>query len=131
MKRSGLLHAETSRELAALGHTQSIVIADAGLPVPRGVRVIDLAVRKGLPGFREVLEVILGEAVFEKCLLAEEIKEKNSALHADTLAMIAEIPREYVLHEEFKRLSAEARVIIRTGEATSFANVILIGGVNF
>lgn len=41
------------------------------------------------------------------------------------------LPCKKVPHEEFKELTKKAKCIIRTGENTSYANVIFIGGVNF
>ncbi len=36
---------------------------------------------------------------------------------------------EYVSHEQFKEHTKKAKAIIRTGEATPYANVILHAGV--
>ena len=36
-----------------------------------------------------------------------------------------------VSHEEFKRRSATARAVVRTGECTPYANIMLIAGVAF
>jgi D-ribose pyranase len=52
MKRYGILNSHISKVLANLGHTDFIVIADAGLPIPDGVKKIDLAVKTGMPSFR-------------------------------------------------------------------------------
>ncbi|MEG0552127.1 MAG: RbsD/FucU domain-containing protein, partial [Carnobacterium sp.] len=43
MKKNGTLNSELDKLLADLGHTDQIVIADAGLPIPAGVKKIDLA----------------------------------------------------------------------------------------
>ncbi len=34
MKRDGILHAELAREVARLGRTHRVVVADRGLPLP-------------------------------------------------------------------------------------------------
>lgn len=44
MKKSGLLNPQLCAAGARLGHTQTFVVADAGLPIPHEVPVIDLAV---------------------------------------------------------------------------------------
>ncbi len=131
MRKSGLLHSEIVREISALGHTQSIVIADAGLPIPPGVKLIDLALTRGLPCFADVLKAVLAEGVFEHYIYAGEIEEFNQPLHAQMYAMMGSRPFDVVMHEDFKRLTQRANVVIRTGECTPYANVILIGGVNF
>ncbi len=55
MYKTGTLNSEISKVLSDLGHTDTIVIADCGLPVPKGVQKIDLAVRQGLPSFIDVV----------------------------------------------------------------------------
>ena len=52
MKKHGILNSALSGLIASLGHTDLLVVADAGLPIPPGVPVIDLAVRCGVPSFR-------------------------------------------------------------------------------
>ena len=58
MKRTGILHAELSGLVAAMGHGDTLVIGDAGLPVPPGVRCIDLAVSPGVPRFQQVVDAV-------------------------------------------------------------------------
>ena len=73
MKRSRLLNSELSYEIAKIGHTAHITLCDAGLPIPNGVKRIDLAVEAGLPSFISVLKPILSEMQVEEIVLAEEI----------------------------------------------------------
>lgn len=131
MKKSGLLQAELQGICAALGHTQTIVIGDAGLPVPSGVRKIDLAVCAGLPVFADVLKAVLPECVFESCVLAEEIKTRNPAVLSAVQEICQGIPQAFVPHEQLKKLSESAVCIVRTGETSPYANIILTAGVNF
>lgn len=131
MKKTGILNRDIATILARLGHTDTIVIADCGLPVPEHVPCIDLSIRLGIPGFSTVLEMICEDMVIEKMTFAQEIKGKNSALHTFLLKEYSEIPFDYISHEDLKRKLREAKVIIRTGEATPYANVILHAGVLF
>lgn len=131
MKKHGILNTKLISEIAAIGHTQYFVIGDAGLPIPKGVPVIDLSLVKGIPGFLEVLEAVNEELVSEAFILAEEIKKMNSKMEDRVQKLLPDLPSSYVPHEEFKKLTEEAKVIIRTGETSSFANIILVAGVNF
>ncbi len=131
MKRDRILNTNLISEIAAIGHTQYLVIGDAGLPIPKGVNVIDLSLTKGIPGFMQVLEAVNEELVSESYILADEIKEGNGDLEDRVHGLLKEQPVSYVPHEEFKKMTEEARVIIRTGETSSFANIILVAGVNF
>lgn len=131
MKKTGLQNAELAALIAALGHTQTIVIADVGLPVPEDVPCIDLAVVAGIPSFLDVLRAVLGEGVFESGVIASEITAKNSDMKDDIRVRVNGMPLTEVPHEEFKELTKNARCIVRTGETSPYANIILVGGVNF
>lgn len=129
MKRHGILNSQISKVLADLGHTDTIVIADCGLPIPAGVARIDLALELGTPSFVDVVRIVADDMAVEQVTLATEIKEANPvALEAVTKLGV---PQDYVSHEAFKELTKQAKVIIRTGEATPYANVILHAGVIF
>ncbi|MDK8172189.1 D-ribose pyranase [Curtobacterium citreum] len=127
MKKSGILNAELNAALSRLGHGDLVVVADCGLPAPRGVPVVDLALVHGVPGFRDVVDALLGDAVFDACTAAVE--------SVGTVAggWISERFPEHstVSHADLKARSADARLFVRTGEATSYANVILTCGVPF
>lgn len=129
MKKQGILNRELAGIFAKLGHTDKIVIADCGLPIPDGVTCIDLAYRLGEPGFLAILEVVLDDLKVEHAYLAEEIKAANEEIHTSTLQQVKEVT--YVSHEQFKKMSGEAKVIIRTGEITPYANIMLQSGVIF
>jgi D-ribose pyranase len=131
MKKTGLLNQPLSAVIAGMGHTDSLVIADAGLPIPAFVERIDLAVADGIPGFMQVLRATLGELQVEHAVLADEIKDRSPALYAQILEALGAIPVSYVPHEDFKALTGEAAAVVRTGEFTPYANIILFSGVVF
>lgn len=131
MYKTGTLNSEISKVLSDLGHTDTIVIADCGLPVPKGVQKIDLAVRQGLPSFIDVVDEVARHMVIEHVTLAEEIKYSNPAVLKEVDSIMKGIPNDFVTHEQFKTLTENSKVIIRTGEATPYANIILRSGVNF
>ena len=131
MKKHGILNSSISKVLADLGHTDTIVIADAGLPIPKGVAKIDLALVPGTPSFQETVAAVIDDMVVEKVILAEEIHDANKSAETFMKEALGDIPFEYISHEEFKTLSKEAKAIIRTGEITPYANVILKAGVFF
>ncbi|MGK0576061.1 D-ribose pyranase [Macrococcus capreoli] len=131
MYKTGTLNSEISKVLSDLGHTDEIVIGDCGLPVPDGVKKIDLALVKGLPSFMDVLTEIEKHMVIEHITLANEIKSANSKVLSEIEKLMGEVETTFVTHEAFKALNKNAKVIIRTGEATPYANIILRSGVNF
>jgi D-ribose pyranase len=132
MKRCGHLNREVSRVLARMGHTDSLVIADCGLPVPDGVECIDLSLALGDPAFLRVLDSILADFKAERAVFAMEAQEHNAAVAARASSLSREGVRvEFVAHETLKNLTRRARAVIRTGEATPYANVLLYSGVIF
>lgn len=138
MKRNGILNSDISRVLSYMGHTDRIALGDCGLPVPEDVERIDLAIEFGKPSFLEVLRPVAKDMKIEKILLAEEIKSQNPDMLQgilDTLGITdekqGEIQVEFVPHEEFKRQTGNCKAVIRTGEVTPYANVILQSGCIF
>ncbi|MEI5994378.1 D-ribose pyranase [Candidatus Enterococcus mansonii] len=129
MKKSGLLNSEIAKMVDDLRHTDRFIIGDCGLPVPENVKEIDISLKQGTPSFYSVLETILAEVAVEKVVLADEIKENNPALYEQVTPLFSTI--EYVSHEEFKQLSQGVKAIIRTGEVTPYANIILQSAVIF
>jgi len=131
MKKIGIINQPISTVISGLGHTDSLVIADAGLPIPDGVNRIDLALKEGVPSFLVTLEVILSEMQVEKAIIALEIKEKNPAIEKRIIELLGNVPVEYIPHENFKLETNTAKAIIRTGEFSPYANIILLSGVVF
>ncbi|MEW1924077.1 D-ribose pyranase [Streptomyces sp. NPDC088360] len=129
MKKTGILNRHLSGALAELGHGDTVLICDAGMPIPPGPRVVDLAFRAGVPSFAEVLDGLLAELVTEGGTAAEEVREANPATAALLTSRVT--PLALIPHEELKLRTAGARLVIRTGEATPYANVLLRCGVFF
>jgi len=130
MKKSPLPNNALSQLIASLSHDDMDVIGDAGLPSQPGVPLIDLALTRGVPGFIETVHAVLSEMQVEYHVLAEELPQHNPAIAGQVAALNLPDARS-LSHEEFKQLSKRARAIVRTGECTPYANVILVAGVVF
>ena len=133
MKKQGILNSDISRVLSYMGHTDTICIGDCGLPIPDEVERIDLALCFGEPTFMRTLEIVAGDMKVEKIVLAEEIKEKNPAVLSEIQAYFAgaEVEVEFVSHVELKARTRDCKAVIRTGETTPYANIILQSGCIF
>ena len=105
MQKIGILNSDIAKVLADLGHTDTIVIGDCGLPVPAGVPKIDLALKPGPPSFLDTWQKM------------QELFEGKEQILSD--------------HEAFKAAAKTAKAVIRTGEITPYANIILHAGVIF
>lgn len=127
MKRRGILNADLNAAASRLGHGDLVLLADCGMPAPSGVQVIDLALVHGIPRFDEVLSALLEDLVFETATAADE----SRGTEAETWITRRFGQVSYVSHAELKTLSGSAKLFIRTGEATPYANVLLSCGVSF
>lgn len=128
MKKQGMINRDIAAALAKFGHTDLLVIADCGLPVPNGVPCIDLSYRIGEPSFLTVLQAVLEDFETEAGFIAQEITEENPEVEA---GILEQVNTEYITHEQLKEQSKQAKLIIRTGEATPYANIVLRSGVIF
>ncbi|MGE9553358.1 D-ribose pyranase [Erwinia amylovora] len=139
MKKGTLLNSEISSLVSRLGHTDSLVIGDAGLPIPAGPQRVDLALMKGIPSFMQVVQAVTEEMQVESAVIAEEIKTHNPQLHGELLALLDLLQQhqgntltiQYVSHHQFKQQTQRSHAVIRSGECSPYANVILCAGVTF
>ncbi|EST59844.1 D-ribose pyranase [Proteus hauseri] len=139
MKKGVLLNSPISSLISRLGHTDKITIADAGLPIPSSVERIDLALTQGIPDFMSVLQTITHEMQVEAVMLAEEIKTINPSLFNEIISYLHLLEQEQkkpiqimsVSHEALKKQLTENKAVIRTGECTPYANIVLFSGVTF
>lgn len=129
MKKAGILNSDISRVLSYMGHTDKIAIGDCGLPIPDEVERIDLALRLGEPSFLSVLETVMQDMAIEAIVLTEEIKTQNPILLEKIQQLFAEkgadLEVRFVSHTELKQETKECKAVIRTGENTPYANIIL------
>jgi len=129
MRSSGLWHPRLAQVIVALGHGDQLVVADPGLPVPPGVESIDLVWSRGEPGFLPVVRAILAELVVEHATIATELADEK--LVRDLRDDLGDIPMRRIAHADLKAASHAARVMVRTGEDTPYANIVLQAGVPF
>lgn len=131
MKKTGILNAQLISCIAALGHKDTFMIGDAGMPIPKGVEIVDLVLCGGVPTFEQVMDAVLKETEVEYYYLAEEIKEKNPRLLSYIQKALPEAGYEMMPHTELKEMSKNVKFAIRTGEFTPYPNIILTAGVAF
>ena len=133
MKQStAILHGQLSRVLAEMGHTDELLVTDAGLPIPIGVERVDLALTGNVPRLTRVLRTILRELTVEEAVIAVEMATASGQLFDEIRQLLpASVRITVVPHEELKLRTRRVRAAVRTGELTWYANIILVGGVSF
>ncbi|MDR2998316.1 MAG: D-ribose pyranase [Microbacterium sp.] len=130
-KTATTINPALSRVISETGHTDLIVVTDAGLPIPPGSERIDLAYRPGAPAFLDVLDTVLAELVVEGATVSAEIAEQSPQVLAALRERLPGIEIELIPHIEFKKRTQGARAFVRSGEYTPYANVILHAGVAY
>lgn len=139
MKKGLLLNAPLNAVIAESGHTDQICLCDAGLPIPAVTQRIDLALKAGVPGLLETTQVVCEEMVIERVILAEELPRVSPECHGQLLQLLQQaeskqgkpIQIEYIAHEAFKQQTHQCKAVVRTGEVTPYANLIICAGVAF
>jgi len=147
MKTRGVLHNELAKVITTMGHGDMLVITDRGFPFPRHdmTTCIDVSVGRDLPKVVDVVKVVLEELEIEKVMIAEETKQISPHIHDAFQEILSginnkgnPIEQEIIPHPEFKHLvlngaleGKEVKAMVKTGEFTPYANIILISGVDF
>ncbi|GIM31099.1 D-ribose pyranase [Paraclostridium bifermentans] len=131
MKKSVLINSEISSVISKMGHTDMLTICDSGLPIPKNVERIDLALKHGIPTFLDTLDTVLEELKVEEVIIACEMEEVSTKLYKEIENRFKDIKITKLDHEEFKAVTKDSMAIVRTGEFTPYANIILKSGVVF
>lgn len=130
-RNNGTLNGQLARVISETGHTDHLVVTDAGLPIPPGVERVDLAIRPGLPSFLDLLDAVLEEVEIEAALMSEEIRTASPEMLKSIEDRLSArgVTATYVPHDDFKAATGAARAAVRSGEFTPYANVLLTAGV--
>jgi D-ribose pyranase len=131
MKKSRILNKYLNEAIADMGHTDIIIIADSGFPIPSDAKRVDLAIERDKPGILEILELVMSDLVYEKCIVAEEQKQYNPPLFKKISALCDRCAVETMPHSDIMATMPEkAKYIVRTGAFEPWGNVILYSGVD-
>jgi D-ribose pyranase len=128
MTETGILNRDIAAELGKMGHTDRLLIADAGLAIPNTTKVIDLSLDVNMPTAPDVLKVVLKNFSVEKVILSKATEEVSPARKEEFLACFPpDIPCEIVPHPVLRdEMTKEVKFAIRTGDFTANSNIILV-----
>lgn len=131
LKKTGILNAQLMQNIAGLGHTDLFLIGDAGMPVPQGVPIVDLALVGGVPTFEQVLKAVLAETKIEHYFISDKTKTENSSVYKLIQNELQDASCEEMPHTNLKEFTKNCKFAIRTGEFTPFSNIVLQAGCVF
>ena len=130
MKKNGLLNRGMADLVTYLGHTDEMVIADCGLPLPKHVNCIDLTIQDNVPTVLEIAQLLQPILGVEKLVFAHEAKKHNPSYVQKICALYPDADVGYLDPDNFKKRTHSAKGIIRTTDFTSWGNVIIVTGSN-
>ena len=122
----GILNPQLNSLLARVRHTNTLVIADRGFPFWPAIETVDLSLVDGVPTVPQVLDAVLAHWHAGRASMAEEFCAYNDDATQDRfLRALHGVPRTLEPHVQFKLRVPHAIGLIRTGDTTQYANVIL------
>ncbi|MFM1852418.1 MAG: hypothetical protein RIS54_2102 [Verrucomicrobiota bacterium] len=125
MLRTGILNPHVLDLLARIRHTNTLVIADRGIPFWPEIETVDISLVDDVPTVQQVLAAIRPNFVFGAVWAAEEFKAHNSAEKLAALRELAGPGLRFEPHVDFKKRVPRAIGLIRTGDTTLYGNLIL------
>lgn len=126
MIQQGILNPAILSLLARVRHTNTLVIADRGFPSWPGVETVDISLIDDVPRVLEVLKALRANFVIGRALMAEEFRAANlPATCALFEHALAGIPTVFEPHADLKKRVLNVTGLIRTGDTTQYANLIL------
>jgi D-ribose pyranase len=128
MKETGILNRDIAAELSKMGHTDLMLIADAGLAIPNSTKVIDVSLDVNVPTSVEVLKIILKHFSVEKIILSQATNEVSPSREKEFIDCLGgDMPCEAVPHPVFRdELTKVVKFAVRTGDFTANSNIILV-----
>lgn len=126
MLKSGILNPAINSLLSRIRHTNTLVIADRGFPYWPQIETIDISLVDDVPRVLAVFNAIKANFVIGKVLMAEEFRRVNCLETVKSFEdSFGNIPTVFEPHIQFKQRVPLAVGLIRTGDATQYANMIL------
>ncbi|MGQ9366950.1 D-ribose pyranase [Azospirillum sp. ST 5-10] len=133
MRPNRILHPELARALATLGHTDIVMVTDAGFPIPAAANRIDLGFYEGLPDVCDVLRVLRQEIFVEEVHFATEVRDCNPDLYARIQDIYTGSGAVFkgTTHEELcADYAHRAKVVVRSGSFNPWANFALVASTD-
>jgi D-ribose pyranase len=126
MIKTGILNPQILSLLARVRHTNTLVIADRGFPFWPMIETVDISLIDDVPTTLQVLAAFKSNFNIGQIYMAEEFTKVNPKVITDKFAALREqIPITYEPHIDFKLRVPHAIGLIRTGDTTQYANMII------
>ena len=129
MLKTGILNPELNHLLARIRHTNLLVISDRGFPYWPMIETVDISLVDGIPTVLQVLDAVRANLDICDIFMANEFKLENTVEVQQRFAASTQgIPLTFEAHVDLKKRVPGAIGLIRTGDITQYANMILMSG---
>ncbi len=126
MLKAGILNPAINSLISRVRHTNTLVIADRGFPYWPQIETVDISLVDDVPRVLDVLRALRGNYVIGRAFMAKEFVEQNTPQTRETFSAVLEgVPVAYEPHVEFKKRVPVAIGLIRTGDTTQYANIVI------
>ncbi|MFO1488675.1 MAG: RbsD/FucU family protein [Verrucomicrobiota bacterium] len=126
MLKTGILNPHILSLLARVRHTNTLVISDRGFPFWPQIETVDISLVDDLPTVLQTLTALRPSFVIGKAWMAQEFLKANDAkTRASFASALKGVQLTHEPHVEFKKRVPHAIGLIRTGDTTQYANMIL------
>jgi len=126
MLKAGILNPALNSLLSRVRHTNTFVIADRGFPFWPMIETVDLSLVDNIPTVLDVLCAIRTNFVIGRVSMAEEFLKHNTAETQNRFrAVLDGLVLDIEPHVTFKKRVPNAIGLIRTGDTTQYANMII------
>jgi D-ribose pyranase len=127
--KTGILNPAINSLLCRIRHTNTLVISDRGFPFWPQIETVDISLIDDIPKVLDVLQALTRNFVIAQAFMAEEFLSVNQPATKDAFTKALNgTPILYEPHVIFKRRVPQAIGLIRTGDTTQYANLILESG---
>lgn len=128
-----ILHPGLAQSLATLGHSDIVLVTDAGFPIPKDANRIDLGFYEGLPDVLDILNVLRKEIFVEEVHFATDVRDRHPDLYKELQSIYTGAGAVFkgTTHEELVEVFApKAKVVIRSGSFNAWANIALVASTD-
>lgn len=127
MRETGTLNRDISDVLSTLGHTDEMIVCDAGFAIPQGVRTIDIALAKDKPTVLELLTELKEHFSVEKVVVADATRDVSPTRFRAISGIFGNaVPVDVIPLAEFKQRARGVKAVVRTGDFTAYSNILLV-----
>ena len=129
MRETGIINNDICDILSGLGHTDEVIVCDAGFAIPLGVRTADISLAANKPTVPEVLAELKKHFSVEKLVISEETRKVVPTRFKQLAGAFGKgMPVEIISQNDLRARARHVKAVIRTGDFTAYSNILLVSG---